>query len=200
MFKSIISWYARFRASQFLAEGESQIKYQEDVGVKAALPDLPENVLTKSQYLGSSLKGEEFYLHIKLGVDTFSLYGNNNELLDRQLNVPVATLLRVIKQAFDDGGIYFPTRDLETRTVTAKYRSKRLLDLVFSTESSLLRFSNDLVYTNCPVRFPESLNFLTQDEHFWISQYFHYRLKTLCEENEEKRRAATELELQELLK
>jgi len=182
MFKSIIVWWK----SQFLAEGESQIKYQEDVSVKAALPDLPENVLTK--------------LRTKLGVDTFSLYGNNNELLDRQLNVPVTTLLKVIKQAFDDGGIYFPTRDLETGTVAVKYKEKLLFNLVFSVESQCLRFSNDLVYVNCPIRFPESLNFLTQDEHFWIGQYFHYRLRTLCEENEEKRRAATELELQELLK
>jgi hypothetical protein len=34
MFKSILNWYARFRASQFLAEGESQIKHQEDVSVE----------------------------------------------------------------------------------------------------------------------------------------------------------------------
>lgn len=200
MFKSIITWYARFRASQFLAEGESQIKYQEDVSVKVALPDLPENVLTKSQYLGSSLKGEEFYLRTKLGVATFSLYNSKNELSERQLNVPVVTLLKVIKQAFDDGGIYFPTRDPETRTVAVKYKEKLLFNLVFSTESQCLHFSNDLVYVDCPIRFPESFNFLTQDEHFWISQYFHYRLRTLCEENEEKRRATTELELQELLK
>jgi hypothetical protein len=58
MFKSIITWYARFRASQFLAEGESQIKYQEDVAVEPAKvepakkerPDLTEDVLDELDY------------------------------------------------------------------------------------------------------------------------------------------------------
>jgi hypothetical protein len=189
MFKSIIAWWK----SQFLAEGEGQIKYQEYTSVTQnapSVPNLTEDVLSMNTFR-------------HMGIETFTIYDCNKNVYPEQLNAPVITLLKVVKQAFDENTMYFPVGDFDSHIypiLAVKYKEKLLFNLVFDNVVQCLRFGDNLVYANCTIKFPENLNFLTQNEHFWIHHYFHYRLKIMCEANQQKRRAAAELEFQELLK
>jgi hypothetical protein len=170
---------------QFLAEGESQIKYQTDA--ELTKPELTEKVI-----------GE---MGIKLGLDTFTLYtSHDNEVHQKQLASPVVTFLKVIKKGFDEGKINFPSRDMDDCTVRVNFTDKLLFWLKFSNQENVLSFFEGFKLSGIRLEFPSSMNYLTDSERYWISRYVGYRLQLVSQAEEEKRRAATELELQELLK
>jgi hypothetical protein len=193
MFKSIISWWK----NQFLAEGESQVKYQEDV--KPDKPELPEKVLRELDYITDYYAS--YTTHNKqFGLDTFTIYTKDNEVHQKQLASPVVTFLKVIKKGFDEGKINFPSRDMDECTVRVNFDDKLLFWLKFNTEENVLDFYERFKLSGIRLEFPSSMNYLTGNEHYWISRYVVYRLALVSQAEEEKRRAATELELQELLK
>jgi hypothetical protein len=211
MFKSILNWYTRFRASQFLAEGESQglyeIQHQEDVAVEPAKvepakkerPELTEKVLDELDYYDYSFKNPTIY-NRQLGLDTFTIYTRGNEVHQNQLASPVVTFLKVIKKGFDEGKINFLSRDMNKCTVRVDFTDKLLFWLKFSNKENLLSFFEGFKLSLVMLEFPSSMNYLTDNERYWISCYVGYRLQLVSKAEEEKRRAATELELQELLK
>lgn len=193
MFKSIITWWK----SQFLAEGESQIKYQEEV--KPYKPELPEKVLRELDSYSDDYGS--YITHTRqLGLDTFTIYTKDNEIHQSPLASPVVTFLKVIKKGFDEDRINFPSRDMGDCTVRVNFDDNLLFWLKFNTEENVLNFYEGFKLSGIRLEFPSSMNYLTGNEHYWISRYVVYRLELVSKAEEEKRRAATELELQELLK
>lgn len=194
MFKSIVQWWK----NQFLAEGESQIKYQEDALVSPEKKDLPEEVLDELDYNYFCQKPSMYGR--KLGLDTFTIYTKNNEIHQNQLASPVVTLLKVIKKGFGEGKINFPSRDMDECTVRVNFDDKLLFWLKFNTQENVLDFYKGFKLSGIMLEFPPSMNYLTINERYWISCYVGYRLQLVSQAEEQKRRAVTELELQELLK
>jgi hypothetical protein len=193
MFKSIIAWWK----SQFLAEGESQIKYQEDV--KPFKPELSEKTLDDLDNYS-----EDWVRYVnrarQIGLDTFTIYTMDNEVHQKQLASPVVTFLKVIKKGFDEDNINFPSRDMDECTVRVNFDDKLLFWLKFNTQENVLDFYEGFKLSGIMLEFPSSMNYLTSNERYWISRYVWYRLVLVSQAEEEKRRAATESELQELLK
>jgi hypothetical protein len=135
-----------------------------------------------------------------MGLDTFTIYTRDNEVHQKQLTSPVVTFLKVIKKGFDEGKINFPSRDMDECTVRVNFTDKLLFWLKFSNKENVLSFFEGFKLSRTRLEFPSSMNYLTATEHYWISCYVGYRLQLVSKAEEEKRRAATELELQELLK
>lgn len=193
MFKSIVQWWK----NQFLAEGESQIKYQEDAA--PVKPELPEKTLRELDNYSDDY-GSYFTHARQLGLNTFTIYTRDNEVHQKQLASPVVTFLKVIKKGFDEGKINFPSRDMDEYTVRVNFTDKLLFWLKFSSQENVLSFFEGFKLSGIMLEFPSSMNYLTDNERYWISRYVGYRLQLVSQAEEEKRRAATELELQELLK
>lgn len=183
MFKSL---WKRFKENNFLAEGEEQVKFQEDPSVTK-----PKDVKLNEN------KPERHYIRAATGnvllcVNEFKVYFHTTQGLKESgfiLKAPTLSLLKMIKKRFDEGVVPQFSKRLYNRD---KY--------IHLTDSEFLYFNGyrsnvkaEDLYVSC------SLNFLDCAEKHWIKVYTAYRLEQNQEQENQKKRDVLEQKLQSIL-
>ncbi len=184
MFKSL---WKRFKENNFLAEGEEQLKFQEDSSVTKQEETPVEATLAMNNFT-------------KMGVDTFTIYVRFDRVwhvYHKQLKAPTLSLLKLIKKRFDENDLNWQCNELGNYEWFLTETESLHLDFS-SFKAACVYIKHGLGIPDI-IRVGDSLNFLDDDEKHWIKAYVAYRLNQNQEQENQKKRDALEQKLQSIL-